>query len=459
MNHNASKRAGRLHRGDPRQIGDYTLLGRLGTGGMGVVYLGRDPAGQQVAVKMVHRALADDEEFHDRFLSEVERAQQVPPFSTAEVLDADPAHDPPYLVVEYVDGPSLGEVVQKDGPLTSANVHAVAIGVATALSAIHGAGVVHRDLKPRNVLLAPGSPKVIDFGIARAFEAASQHTVPGQMLGTLAYMAPESLDGYGSGRVGPAADIFAWGGVVTYAATGRTPFQGGNPQAMAAQILTAPPRLDGVPESLRQLVEGSLAKDAADRPTARELLDMMLATGPQQLPMVEEILAKRPGLRSVASRAQAAMRTPVGAGHSVGASGQNRAPHADHPAHAGATLGRAARGRGAHSRSGTWTGLGAWSGWSRGTAVQVSALLLLATALLVGGVATVLSAGPPHTVTPRSAPAKGAAGSELSAPATPDQERAERQVHQRAGQSVRRGSAPDHADLRGRIEPGLRHRG
>src|SRR4051812_28639918 len=178
---------------DPRALGEYEIVGRLGEGGMGTVYLARTAGGVLVAVKMVRADLAHDDEFRLRFRSEVERVRQVPPFCTAEVLDADPDHDRPYLVVEYVDGPTLAHVVEERGPLTAANLHSVAIGVATALTAIHGAGVIHRDLKPRNVLLAPGSPKVIDFGIARAMDAGQSNTITGDgaMVGTVAYMAPE----------------------------------------------------------------------------------------------------------------------------------------------------------------------------------------------------------------------------------------------------------------------------
>jgi hypothetical protein len=265
-----------LRRGDPEQLGEYWLTGRLGSGGMGVVYLATDRDDNYVAIKLVHAALVNDPEFRGRFRSEVERARQVPSFCTAEVLDADLDHNPPYLVVEYVDGPSLAEVVEERGPLRAAALHSLAVGVATALTGIHGAGVIHRDLKPDNVLLAPGSPKVIDFGIARAFEATSQHTRTDQMVGTVAYMAPERFSSEPGTPLTAAADIFAWGCVVAYAGTGRTPFHGDSPPATAARILTQPPHLNGLPESLRELVALSLSKDPEERPSARELLDMLL---------------------------------------------------------------------------------------------------------------------------------------------------------------------------------------
>src|SRR3954454_20984925 len=239
---------------------------------MGTVYLARTPAGVLVAVKMVRADLAPDDEFRRRFRSEVNRVREVPPFCTAEVLDADPDHEHPYLVVEYVDGPTLADVVQDRGPLTAANLHSVAIGVATALTAIHGAGVSHRDLKPRNVLLAPGTPKVIDFGIARAMEATSGHTSTDQMVGTVAYMAPERFGPDPGATLTPAADVFAWGGVVAYAGSGRTPFSADSPPATAARILTQPPDLSGLTGPLRELVGHALEKDPANPPSARELL-------------------------------------------------------------------------------------------------------------------------------------------------------------------------------------------
>jgi protein kinase-like protein/uncharacterized protein DUF4232 len=290
-----------LRPSDPRHLGAYRLEARLGQGGMGTVYLARDPYGRPVAIKVVKPELAYEEEFRARFRSEVNRARQVPPFCTAELLDADADHETPYLVVEYVDGPSLAEVVADQGPLTGGNLHSVAVGVATALAAIHGAGVIHRDLKPANVLFALGTPKVIDFGIARAFEATSQHTGTDQMVGTVAYMAPERFDS-DSSRIGPAADVFAWGVVVAYAGTGRTPFGGDSAAATAGAILTRPPRLDGLPAPLRDLVARTLEKEPSRRPTAFDLLDELVTAGAP----TTVTLAGRPEL---ARAAQAARRT------------------------------------------------------------------------------------------------------------------------------------------------------
>ena len=264
-----------LRSSDPTRLGDYLLVGRLGAGGMGVVYLGQDTGGEYVAVKVVHAALATDPEYAARFRGEVSRAEQVPPFCTARFLHADLDHDPPYLVVEYIDGPSLAEVVAERGPLVGGALHSLTVGIATALAGIHGAGVIPRDLKPGNVLLPAGGTKVIDFGLARPVEVTSQLTAQHTMVGTVSYMAPERLEGDGR-PVTAAADVFAWGCVVTYAGTGHTPFEGDSPSVVASRILVGEPDLSGLPDPLAEVVSRALAKDPADRPTTQQLLGMLV---------------------------------------------------------------------------------------------------------------------------------------------------------------------------------------
>ena len=316
-------------RGETARLGGYELLGRLGEGGMGTVYLARDAAGRKVAVKVIRAELAHDERFRRRFRSEVTRARQVPPFCTAEVLDADPDHDPPYLVVEYVDGPSLTQVVQEQGPLTGTALHSLAVGVATALTAIHGSGVIHRDLKPGNVLLTLGGIKVIDFGLARALEATSQLTRTGHMVGTISYMAPERFDAEEHARLSPAADIFSWGAVVTYAATGRTPFGADSVPGTAVRIMTQPPDLDGLPLSLREPVARALAKHPHDRPTARELLDLLLAAAPAVAPQPTRSGYETPFLREVVQASE--RRTTVEPPRPAPRRSPARRPHVGRP--------------------------------------------------------------------------------------------------------------------------------
>ena len=289
---------------DPDWLGEYQLVGRLGAGGMGVVYLAESDDGSYVAIKLIHAAIAADPEFSGRFRSEVERSREVPSFCTAEFLGADLDHDPPYLVVEYVDGPSLDDVVVERGPLRGGALHSLAVGVATALAGIHGAGVIHRDLKPDNVLLPPGSPKVIDFGIARPFVATSKHTQADVMVGTVPYMAPERFSDEPGVAVTAAADVFAWGCVIAYAGTGRTPFLGDSLSATVGRILTQPPRLNGLPESLRDPVLLALSKDPAERPTAPELLAMLVGGQPVPRPAAAD-----PDTRQTSARSNRGGRT------------------------------------------------------------------------------------------------------------------------------------------------------
>ena len=255
--------------GDPRRLGPYELLGRLGQGGMGVVFLGRDRRGRPAAVKALRPELAGDPAFAARFRREVDAARRVDCPEVARVLDADVAGPRPWLATEYVEGATLAGAVAA-GPLTGGRLVGFAAGVARALAAVHAAGVVHRDLKPTNVLLpeAPAGPavKVIDFGIAWAADATM--TRSGLRFGTPAWMAPEQLRDL---PAGPPADVFAWGALVAFAATGRHPFGGGPPEAVAYRVLHDPPDLAGVPGPLRGLVADALSPDPAARPTATRI--------------------------------------------------------------------------------------------------------------------------------------------------------------------------------------------
>src|SRR6266545_5516729 len=260
--------------GDPAAIGPYRVLGRLGAGGMGTVYLAESPAGARVAIKVIRPELAGDVAFLDRFRREVGAARRVAGFCTAQVLDANLDGTAPYLVTEYVDGVRLDLVVERDGPLAASNLEGLAVGVAAALAGIHAAEVVHRDLKPGNVLLSYFGPRVIDFGIARALDDASTAiTRVGTVMGTPAWMAPEQ---FGNAPVTTAADIFAWGGLVAYAGTGRLAFGRGPVEVLAYRIVHQPPDLDGLAEPLRLLLERAMAKDPARRPSARALLEELL---------------------------------------------------------------------------------------------------------------------------------------------------------------------------------------
>jgi len=276
---------------EPEWLGPYRLRRRLGAGGMGVVYLG-DHAGSPVAIKVLRPELAADPAFRARFRREVEAAARVAGARTARVLDADGDGPSPYLVTEYVEGPTLCEAVASGGPFRGRRLASLAAGVAEALAAIHAHGLVHRDLKPSNVLLSPTGPKVIDFGIARAVDATAL-TRTGLRFGTPAWMAPEQLQDH---PVTPAADVFAWGGLVAFAATGRPPFGSGAAEAVAYRIIHEAPQLGALPGPLRTLVEAALAKDPGGRPPARELLHRLDgATAPVEVTPVEAASRTRAG--------------------------------------------------------------------------------------------------------------------------------------------------------------------
>ncbi|MFJ4987756.1 protein kinase [Streptomyces sp. NPDC088732] len=265
-----------LQANDPTAIGPYRLLGRLGAGGMGRVYLGRSPGGRTVAVKVVRSELADDPEFRTRFEREVEAARRVGGTWSAPVLDADTDSPVPWVATRYVAGPALSDAVKTFGPLPENGVRALAAGLAEALEQVHGRGLVHRDIKPSNVLLSLDGPVLIDFGIARAMDATAALTSKGVVVGSPGYMAPEQVTGR---PTGPAADIFALGAVIVYAATGQGPFAGDSAAVLLYKVAHEEPEFDGMPAGLRRVAESCLAKDPAERPTPRRLAELLAPDG------------------------------------------------------------------------------------------------------------------------------------------------------------------------------------
>jgi len=291
---------------DPTELGPYRLTGRLGMGGQGVVYLGRTPDGTAVAVKVLREEIAADPRVQERFTKEIAAARRVDPFCIAQVLDASLDGPRPYIVTEYVEGPSLQEAGARNG----ATLQRLAVATATALAAIHQAGVVHRDFKPSNVLLGPDGPRVIDFGIARDTE--SPLTLTSSIIGTPAYMAPEQFEGQ---LVGPPADVFAWGSVIAYAASGRPPYGADSFPAIMKRVLTGEPDLSGLHEPLRSVVAGCLVKDPAQRPTMEAVLLSLLgspsATGPQAAAVPPMPGQPMPGQPLPAQPAAAANQQPA----------------------------------------------------------------------------------------------------------------------------------------------------
>src|SRR5580693_4135842 len=249
-------RVDRLQAGDPGQIGSFRLLGRLGEGGMGLVFLGESPGGRKVAIKVVHPHYANDPEFRRRFAREVAAARQVGGFHTAAVVGADPEADPPWMATAYIPGPSLVDAVAQRGPLDRAGVGRLGAALAEGLAAIHECGLIHRDLKPGNVILAEDGPRIIDFGIAKGADATAL-TGSSAVIGTLRYMSPEQLNGQ---ELTPQSDVFALGTVLAYAGTGHNPFEADDP-AVINHILNDPPDLDPLTGELRGIIAGCLAKE------------------------------------------------------------------------------------------------------------------------------------------------------------------------------------------------------
>jgi len=322
-----------LGRDDPATVGPYRLLGRLGSGGMGTVYLARDDdnlcsdrldrRNGLVAVKVIHPQLAVDEHFRRRFRQEARLASRVAPFCTAPVLDYGEDGRRPYLVTEYVAGIPLSRLAIERGGVPVSHTEGIAVGVVTALTAIHAAGLVHRDLKPSNVLLSLSGPRVIDFGIARALDSPSGITRTGVAVGSPGWMAPEQALGE---PITPAADLFAWGCLVVYVATGRHPFGPGDPNTRAFRILHAEPNLTGLPAGLHEPVRAALSREPEARPTARELLARLSAGAALGLEDLDEFTSsrfgpprptrRRPRPRSSSSRPFSSDTFPRHGGHS-----------------------------------------------------------------------------------------------------------------------------------------------
>ncbi len=261
-------RVDRLQPGDPSEIGPFRLLGRLGEGGMGRVFLGASAGGRKVAIKIVHPQYANDTEFRRRFAREVAAARQVGGFHTALVVDADPGADPPWMATAYIAGPSLADAVAQRGPLDEAGVRELGAVLSEGLAAIHACGIIHRDLKPGNVILADDGPRIIDFGIAKGADATGL-TASHVVIGSLRYMSPEQLNGR---ELTPQSDVFALGTILAYAATGHDPFRSLTVPAVINRILNDPPDLDPLAGDLRGIIADCLAKEPGSRPSLSDLI-------------------------------------------------------------------------------------------------------------------------------------------------------------------------------------------
>ena len=260
------------------EIGGFRLVREIGRGGFGSVHLGEREDGRRAAVKLLHTTPATDPHFFTLFAREVEAARKVSPFCIAQVLDADPRAEQPWIAVEYIDGPTLSEEIREKGPRAGASLQRLAVATATALAAVHAAGIVHRDLKPSNIMIGPDGPRVIDFGIARAFEEATAFTASG-ILGTPHYMAPEQLES--DTKLTPALDVYSWGAVMVFAAAGRPVFEATRQSALIKQILCDTPDCSVLEGPLRTVVARCLRKEPERRPTARELIDLLTVDPPE----------------------------------------------------------------------------------------------------------------------------------------------------------------------------------
>ncbi|MEU5990558.1 serine/threonine-protein kinase [Spirillospora sp. NPDC047418] len=305
-----------LQPGDPLRLGSVEITGRLGVGEQGAVFLGRDRSGGHVAVKVLHVRLSGEPVARSRFTGAFSSARKVSGFCTAAILDADVDGDRPYVVSQWVDGPSLQQLVDEEGVRGGAVVERLAVGTAIALAAVHRAGAVHHNLKPGNVLLGRDGPRMTDFGIAHALEAVNV-SFTAHITDDPSYKAPEQLSGMG---IGSAADVFAWASTILFAATGKPPFGEGSPHEMMQRIVYDQADLSDVPDALREVMASALAKVPAERPTAAQILERLLGAGsplPARMPpsMVEvgRALAAGPAARQQASPTVPPPRSPMGA--------------------------------------------------------------------------------------------------------------------------------------------------
>jgi hypothetical protein len=293
----------------PERLGPYRLLERLGEGGMGIVYLARDAADRMVAVKALRPVVAAEPTARRRLAREVETMRRVHSPYVADIIDADVTSDPPYIVTRYVPGRTLDDIVGEGGPLTGEALARLAAGLAAALTAVHAAGVVHRDLKPGNVMIVDGEPVVIDFGIAQLPET-TRITMTGMFMGTPGYLAPEVIEGKQSG---PAADVHSWGATMAFAATGRPPFGTGTFETIFYRIVHGQPDLDTCPPSLLWMVARALARDPARRPAAAELSGWAATLEPSSLvPGAAGVAAAAGGLAAGLGGSAGAWAAPPG---------------------------------------------------------------------------------------------------------------------------------------------------
>ncbi|MFE9725571.1 serine/threonine-protein kinase [Streptomyces sp. NPDC005794] len=377
-----------LEAGEPHTIGAYRLLGRLGAGGMGRVYLGRSVGGRTVAVKVVHPHFALDEQFRARFRREVDAARRLGAQWTAPVLDADPDAAVPWVATGYVAGPPLSDAVTRHGPLPEYAVRTLGAGLGEALDAVHAHGLIHRDVKPSNVLLALDGPRLIDFGIARALGATVSLTSTGVSVGSPGYMAPEQIRGQ---DISGAADVFSLGAVLAYAATGTAPFLGDSSAVLLYKVVHEEPELGDLEGELRELVAGCLAKDPADRPAPAALARRLAPGGAAALvapgwlpgPLEREVSRSAVALLDLEPQDEPVRSGPVpfsNASLGSAALGTFGPPLPPRPAEPPATVGTS-RERGPEAGVAVTLDTGPQTGTSRGRRVSCTVALALAGAL------------------------------------------------------------------------------